>query len=163
MGLDGGNAWGRKALSAMDRFRHYYHRHEDRYHVWNETHYRFYTRLVAAAAILVILAALAGAFKVGRTIAGFIRKNAGRRPKFFLAGGDYRNAALSARQALVLIPTMCRHAASWPNRRPHPFPADVGMAAEYEQNEPTVENKLILAAAGLNYQKPPSTHRPDFG
>ncbi len=152
-----GNAWGRKALSAMDRFRHYYHRHEDRYHVWNETHYRFYTRLVAAAAILVILAALAGTFKVGlHHYRHYQEKRGQKEAQSFLARGDYRNAALSARQALVLNPNnvpACRVMAELADRIHSPLTLE--WLQRIEQNEPTVENKLILAAAGLNYQKPP--------
>jgi hypothetical protein len=152
-----GNACGRKVLSAMDRFRHYYHQHEDRYHVWNETHYRFYTRLVTTAVFLMVLAALAGTFRFGQHYYRHYReKREQKEAQSFLAHGDYRNASLSARQALVLNPNnvpACRVMAELADRIHSPLTLE--WLQRIAQNEPTVENKLILAAAGLNYQKPP--------
>ena len=152
-----GNVCGRKVLSAMDRFLHYYHQHADRYHVWNQTYYRFYTRLVATAAVLVILAALAGTYRVGlRHYRHYLENRGQKEAQSFLARGDYRNASLSARQALVFNPNnvpACRVMAELSDRIHSPLTLE--WLQRIVQNEPTAENKIVLAAAGLNYQKSP--------
>ena len=152
-----GYAGGRKVLDAVDRVRNRYSRHQQRYHTWNEVYYRFFTRLVATAVILMVLAALTATIKAGRHhYRHYQEERAQKQAQAFLAHGDYRNAALSARQALVLnlnnVPA-CRVMAELADRSHSPLTLE--WLQRIVQNEPTVENKLILATAGLNYQKPP--------
>jgi tetratricopeptide (TPR) repeat protein len=150
-------AHGRKVLDAMSRFRHYYYRHVDRYHGWNETYYRCCTWLVAAAAVLMVLAALAGTSRAGlHHYRHYQEKCCQKEAQAFLAHGDYHNAALSARKALVLNPNnvpACRVMSELADRSHSPQALE--WMRRIVQNEPTVGNKLILASAGLKYQKPP--------
>jgi predicted Zn-dependent protease len=152
-----GNASGRKVLNALARLRHRYRRHVDRYHIWNETYYRFCTWLVATAALLIVLAALAGTFKVGLHHYRHYQEQRGQKQaQAFMAHSDYRNAALSARKVLILNPNnlpACRVMAELADRSHSPLALE--WLRRIVQNEPTVENKLILASAGLKYQKPP--------
>ena len=152
-----GNASGRKVLDALARLRHRYRRHVDRYHIWNETYYRFCTWLVATAALLIVLAALAGTFKVGLHHYRHYQEQRGQKQaQAFMAHSDYRNAALSARKVLILNPnnlSACRVMAELADRSHSPLALE--WLRRIVQNEPTVENKLILASAGLKYQKPP--------
>jgi hypothetical protein len=74
----------------------------------------------------------------------------------FLAAGNYRNAALSARQALSLNPTnvaACRVMVALADLAHNPI------ALDFQQRivltEPTVGNKLQMAVLGLRYQRPP--------
>ena len=74
----------------------------------------------------------------------------------FLAGGDYRNALLSARQTLLINPNnvpACRVMAELAELSHSPAVLD--WQRRVVQNEPTIENKLALAAAGLRYQSLP--------
>jgi Flp pilus assembly protein TadD len=152
-----GNAVGRKVLGAMARFRHYRHTHVDRYHGWGNTYYRFCTWLVATAVVLLVLAALAGTFRVGlHRYRHYQEQRWQKDAQAFLARGDYRNAALSARKALALNPNnvpACRIMAGLADRGQSPVALD--WLRRVVQNEPTAENKLILASAGLKYQQPP--------
>jgi len=152
-----GRSWGRKALDALNWFRQRYYNHVDRYHAWNETRYRIFTQLVAAVFLLVVLAALAGAFRVGLRHYRHYREMRGQRQaQEFLARGDYRNASLSARQALEFNPNnlpACRVMAELADRSRSPLALD--WLRRIALNEPTVDNKLVLASAGLKYQKPP--------
>src|ERR1017187_10152189 len=85
-----GSSGGRKVLDALARFHHYYYRHADRYHGWNNTKYRFCTWLVATAAVLVVLAALAGTFRVGlHHYRHYQEKLWQKESQTFLAHGDY--------------------------------------------------------------------------
>ena len=152
-----GNPGSRKVLDAIARFRNYYHRHTDRYHTWDETYYRFYTWLVATACILVVLATLAGTFTFGlHYYRHYQEKRWQNEAQTFLTHGDYRNAALSARKALALNPNnvpACRVMAGLADSMNSPMALD--WLRRIVQNEPTVENKLILASAGLKYQQSP--------
>ena len=74
----------------------------------------------------------------------------------FLAQGDYRSALLSARQTLLLNPanvTACRVMAALADLAHSPTVLD--WQKRIVETEPTVENKLQLAAAALRYQNPP--------
>jgi hypothetical protein len=74
----------------------------------------------------------------------------------FLAAGDYRNAALCARQALNLNLTnvvACRVMAALAELSHSPVTLD--WRQRVVEGEPSVENKLQLAATALRYQAPP--------
>lgn len=74
----------------------------------------------------------------------------------FLAAGDFRNALLCARQALQLNPSnvpACKIMAALADVSHNPLALD--WQRKVVQAEPSVENKLQLAAAGLRYQTPP--------
>jgi predicted Zn-dependent protease len=74
----------------------------------------------------------------------------------FLVKGDYRSAMLSARQALQLNPTnvpACRVMAAIADLSHSPAVLD--WQKRIVETEPTIENKLFLAMAGLRYQNPP--------
>src|ERR1019366_614004 len=74
----------------------------------------------------------------------------------FLAKGDYRSALLSARQTLQFNPP---HVPPRPLkgrvRRASPSPSALDWQRRIVQTEPSIGNKLLLAAAGLRYQNPP--------
>jgi Flp pilus assembly protein TadD len=141
----------------MARFRLHYRWHVDRYHCWNQTYYRCCTWLVATAAGLMVLAAGAGAFRAGlHHYRHHQEKRWQNEAQAFMAHGDYRNAALSARKVLALNPNdapACRVMAGLADRINSPVALE--WLRRVVQNEPTVENKLLLASAGLKYQKPP--------
>ena len=103
------------------------------------------------------LAALGGTFNAGLRHYRHYREERGQaESQAFLARGDYRNAALSARKTLALNPNnvpACRVLPELANRSNSPLALD--WMRRVVQNEPTVENKFILASAGLKYQKPP--------
>ena len=151
------NSCGRKTLDALAWFRQRYYNHVDRYHAWNAARYRFFTRLAAAIVLLLMLAALAGTFRIGLRHYRHYREMRGQQQaQAFLARGDYRNASLSARQALEINPNnlpSCRVMAELADRSRSPLALD--WMRRIALNEPTVENKLVLASAGLKYQKPP--------
>lgn len=74
----------------------------------------------------------------------------------FFAKADYRNAALSARQVLQLNPTnvfACRVMANIADISKSPAALD--MHRLLAEVEPTTENKLRFAEAGLRYQSSP--------
>ncbi len=74
----------------------------------------------------------------------------------FLAKGDFRNALLSARQTLQASPTnaaACRIMATLADLSHSPAVLD--WQRRIVASAPTLENKLLLAAAGLRYQRPP--------
>ena len=152
-----GNAGGRRVLAAMAWFRHFYYQHENRYHAWDQTYYRFCTWLVTAGVLVMVLAALAVTFRVGmHRYRHYEEKRWQNGAQSYLNHGDYRNASLSARQVLVVNPNnvpACRVMAELSDRIHSPLTLE--WLRRIVQNEPTVENKLILATAGLNYQKPP--------
>ena len=152
-----GNAGGRKALDIIAWFRQRGFRHMDRYRTWSEAYYRFYSWLVAAVVIMVVAVALAGTFRVGlRHYRHYKEIHWQKESQAFLARGDYHNADLSAKQALMLNPNnlpACRVMAIL-NDRNH-LPLTLEWLLRIVINDPTVENKLSLATAGLNYQKPP--------
>jgi Flp pilus assembly protein TadD len=74
----------------------------------------------------------------------------------FLASGDYRNALLSARQVIQLDPTnvpVCRVMAALAELSHSPAVLD--WQRRVVDAQPTIENKLALASAGLRYENPP--------
>jgi len=74
----------------------------------------------------------------------------------FLAAGDFRNAVLSAHQALSLNPTnvaACRVMVTLADLSHNPIALD--FQQRIALTEPTVENKLQMAMMGLRYQRPP--------
>lgn len=74
----------------------------------------------------------------------------------FSAKGDYANASVSARQALILNTNnlgACQIMASLADLARSPFVLD--WRRRIAEIEPTAENKLRLATAGLRYQAPP--------
>src|ERR1035438_1598648 len=115
---------------------------------------RFWLRLVAIIIVLLLLA-MAGWF--GRyPYRHFKERRFQAQAQTFLAKGDYRNALLSARQTLQLNPTnvpACRVMATIADRSHSP--ATLDLLLRIVQTEPTTENKLLLASAGLRYQNPP--------
>lgn len=86
----------------------------------------------------------------------FKEKHEATQAQAFLAKGDYRNAALSAQQALMLDPTnvpACRVMAAVADLSHSPMVLD--LLQRIVQAEPTTRNRLLLAAAGLRYQDAP--------
>ena len=152
-----GNAVGRKVLAVMDSLGDWYHRHTSRYYDRSQKRYRFLTRLTALAIVLVVAAVAAGIYRIG--LDHYRHYQEGRlqaESQAFMARGDYVNAALTARQALAINPNnvpACRIMAELANHIHSPLTLDWLQRAV--QNEPTVENKLILATAALDYQQPP--------
>jgi len=104
--------------------------------------------------VLVILAAMAW---FGRSAyRHYKEKHDLAQAQAFLATGDYRNALLSARQTLLLNPTnvpACRIMSELADISHSPAVLD--WLRRIVENEPTVENKLAWATAGLRYQNPP--------
>jgi tetratricopeptide (TPR) repeat protein len=115
---------------------------------------RFWFRLVVILIGLLLLA-MAGWF--GRyPYRHFTERHFQAQAQTFLAKGDYRNALLSARQTLQLNPTnvpACRVMATIADLSHSPVTLD--LLLRIVQTEPTTENKLLLASAGLRYQNPP--------
>jgi hypothetical protein len=149
-----GNAVSRKVLAAQDRLVGAYYRHVDRYHQANQGVYRFCARAVSL--ILVLLTLTATYLTVRPYYRHYQETRGARRAEAFLVGGDYRNALISARQALLLNPSnvpACRVMAELADS--HRSPLVLEWRQRIVQAEPTDENKLLLAAAGLRYQRPP--------
>ena len=76
--------------------------------------------------------------------------------KSYLAKGDYRNASLSARQALRVNPLdleACRIMADLAERSRSPYVLD--WRRRIVEAAPTIENKLLLATSALRAQAPP--------
>jgi hypothetical protein len=115
---------------------------------------RFRMRLAGTLAVLLGLAALAGLSWP------FYRHHKEHRSQAqaqaFLAQGDFRSALLSARETILLDPTnvpACRVMAELAGLSHSPTQLD--WLRRIVQSEPTVENKLQLASAGLRYLNPP--------
>jgi predicted Zn-dependent protease len=129
-------------------------RHRFRYGATNRAGYRLFIRMVA---LIILVLVVAGAFWAARPFYRHYKEHravtlAGE----FLAHGDYLNARLRARQALLLNPAdgaairiMATLAA-----RAH-SPDELNWRRRAVAAEPTLENKLLLAAAGLRYERPP--------
>ena len=115
---------------------------------------RFRIRLVV---ILIALSLLAVAGWFSRSLYHhFKEKRNAAQAQAFLAAGDYRSAMLSARSALLLNPAnvpACRVMAAISDLAHSPAVLD--WQREIVRLDPTVENKLQLAAAALRYQPPP--------
>lgn len=115
---------------------------------------RFRILLVAGVLGLVALAA-AGWF--GRSAyRRFQERREQGQAQAFLAKGDFRNALLSARETLALDPTnipACRVMAEIADRSHSPVALE--LLRRIAQTEPTTENKLLLAMAGMRYQSAP--------
>ncbi len=109
------------------------------------------------AGIVAALILLAGTVWLGRsTYRQHEEARDQAQAQAFLAKGDYRNALLSARSTLLLDPTnvpASRVMAAIADLSHSPAALD--MLRRIVQIAPTVENKLLLAAAGLRYQNPP--------
>ena len=150
-------SWGRKTIDAWDWLYRRYYDHVDRYHAWEARRYRFFTWLVTSALILVMLTTLAGTVWVGRHYYRHYRQmRSQQQAQAFLARGDFRNASLSARQALEINPNdlpASRVMAELADRSHSPLALD--WLRRIALIEPTVDNKLVLASVGLKYQKPP--------
>ncbi len=148
---------GRKVIAGWDWLLEKKQKHLSRYHSWNQGAYRLKSWLVFIAIVLVGLAGLAGLARVGRHhYRHYMEKRGQQQALMFLAGGDYRNASLSARQTLTINPNnvpACRVQAEMADHNRSPVTLE--WLQRIGQIEPTVENKLLLAAAGLKYQKPP--------
>lgn len=109
--------------------------------------------LVAVAAI----ALLAAAGWLGRpAYRHFKEKHGAGQAQAFLARGDYRNAFLCAQKVLLINATnlqACRVMADLADISHSPGTLD--WRRRIVEIEPTLENKLMLASAGLHYQSPP--------
>ncbi len=109
------------------------------------------------AGIILGLGLLALAGWLGRShYRHFKERRAQTQAQAFLAGGDYRNALLSARQALQLNPVnvpACQVMADLADLAHNPVALDY--RRRLAKTQPSVENKLLLAWAALLYQKPP--------
>jgi hypothetical protein len=152
-----GNACGRKVLAIFDRVRERYARHVIRYHAWNSASYRIRTWLVAVVAGLAILAALAGTCRLGlRHYRRYQEQRWTKEAQVFLAHSDYRDAALSARKVLTLNPNnlqACHIMETLADMAHSPVALD--WQRHIVQIEPSIENQLMLAGVGLQYQSPP--------
>lgn len=105
--------------------------------------------------IAILLLATAG-WLSRSTYRHYKEKHSLAQAKAFLARGDYRNSLLSARQTLQLNPSnapACRIMADLADLSHSP--AVLGWRRQIVEIEPTTENKLLLASAGLHYQSPP--------
>lgn len=107
--------------------------------------------------ILIALVVLAGIVWLAHPFyRRFKERRSQAQAQAFLAQGDFRNALLSARQTLNLNSTnatACRVMASLAEISHSP--ATLDWLQRLVQVEPTVENKLQLAATALRYQSPP--------
>jgi predicted Zn-dependent protease len=148
------NAAGRRVLAVRSWWERRYYHHVDRYHQASQGIYRFCTRAVVIA---ILALGTASAFFVIRPYYRHYQEYRGEREaRVYLTRGDYRNAQLCARQALQINPSSvpaCRVMAEIADQAHSP------QVLIWEERivavQPTTENKLMLAAAGLRYQKPP--------
>ncbi|HEX5399635.1 MAG TPA: hypothetical protein VFY06_11370, partial [Verrucomicrobiae bacterium] len=152
-----GNVCGRKVLDVLSLFRRVYHRHVDRYHVWNNTRYRICTWLVTIIAFILVLTAAAGAFRIGwRHYRHFEEARWQKEAQTFLDQGNYASAALSARKVLSVnqysVPAARIMAQLADDAR---SPQAVDWLKRIAQIEPTTDNKLVLASVAMKYDSPP--------
>jgi predicted Zn-dependent protease len=99
---------------------------------------------------------LAGGWFARTTYENHREKKTLRQAREFFEKGDYRNASLSARQVLQRDPTnlpACRIMANLAELAQSP--ATLDWCRRIAEVEPTVPNKLQLAAVGLQFQNPP--------
>jgi len=109
--------------------------------------------LIAAAAVLFLVAM----GWLGRTpYHHYKERHSLKQAQAFFAHGDYRNALLSASLALALNPSnapACHIMADLADLSQSP--AGLDWHRRLVELQPTTENKLALAAAGLHYQNAP--------
>jgi hypothetical protein len=115
---------------------------------------RFRIRLLAVAAILGLLATVIWfgppAYRHYREKRSLVQAQA------FFAQGDFRNALLGARQTLLFNPTNAQaYGIMAEVAELSRSPAVLDLRQRIVEIEPTIENKLLLASAGLHYQSPP--------
>ena len=116
---------------------------------------RFLKVWIVAGVVGAIILALA--YYPGRSLYRHLKETRGvAQARVFLAKGDYRNAWLSARQALLvnsnnvqacLIMAKVSDAAH--------SPATLDYCQQLVRLSPAITNKLLLASMGLRYQGPP--------
>lgn len=105
---------------------------------------------------IILLATVAAFYLVRPAYRHFKEKHDLARARAYLSHGDYLNALISARQTLLIDPNnveACRIMADISDSA-H-LPATLDWLQQIVKIDPTVENKLVLAAAGLSYQDPP--------
>lgn len=109
--------------------------------------------LAAIAAVGIVIAAAHWGWPAYRQ---FKEKRSEVEAQTFFARGDYHNAWLSARLALLInsnnVPA-CRVMAGLADAAHSP--ATLDWCRRVVQLSPTITNKLLLASAGLRYQSPP--------
>ena len=114
-------------------------------------------KLIRLGIILVVVAAVLAGVWFGRPVYRHYReKSALKQAQIFFARGDYRNASLSVRQVLQLDPTnvpACRIMVGLAELAHSPAALD--WQQRIVQNDPSLENRLQLAAVGLSCQSPP--------
>ena len=111
-------------------------------------------RLIIFLAALTALAGLA--WLIWPTFKHLREQRTVRQAQAFFAGGDFRNASLSARKVLISDPTnvlACRIMASLATMSRSPTALD--WLRRIVEVEPTPQNKLQLATLGLEIQSPP--------
>jgi len=113
--------------------------------------------LIRVGIAVIVLGILLISSRAGwRLYKNYSERHAARLAREYLAQGNYRNARLSARKTLQLDPTnvpACRVMAALAGLAHSPAALDWLQCIA--QAEPSVENKLQMAAAGLLYQNPP--------
>jgi hypothetical protein len=111
----------------------------------------------AILASLVCVVGLLGLWFYGRPAYRHYRETrSAQQARSFMAKGDYRNASLSARQALQRNPRnleACRVTAELADLSQSPNALD--WRRRVAEVEPTIENKLKLATTALRAQGPP--------
>ena len=108
------------------------------------------------AGLAVVIALVAAAWFGRPAYHRYKERRSLTQARTFFAKGDYANASFSARQALALNANnlgACQIMASLADLARSPFVLD--WRRRIAEIEPTVENKLLLAAAGLRHQSPP--------
>ena len=108
---------------------------------------------IAAGAVIVLALAV---FPVRSAYRHFKEMHSAGKAQDFFAKGDYRNAFISARQALLInsnnVPA-CRVMVDLEDAA-H-APATLDWCRKLAQLSPTITNQLLLASVGLRYQNPP--------
>jgi tetratricopeptide (TPR) repeat protein len=147
-------AVGRLILGAIDRLDDIIYLHRVRFAALDERAYQI--RFMVAVAFLLILFIPAGGWFGWTAYHHIAEKHDQAQAEAFLANHDYRSAVLSARQTLAINPanlSACRIMAQIADLSSSP--SAVAWQQRVVAVQPSVENKLQLAAVGLRYQKPP--------
>jgi len=108
--------------------------------------------IIAGVVVVLALAAFPGRSAYRH----FKEKRGVAQAQAFFTEGDYRNASLSARQALLLNPNnleACRIMVEVADALHSP--ATLDWCQQLVKLSPAITNKLLLAAVGLRYQGPP--------